>query len=61
VRSRNGFGSRMSPATVRAWEISPYVMTSAWTTFLTMWKNRGLVSKDMCAFLVSLDSIQVKK
>jgi hypothetical protein len=29
VRSRNGFGSRMSPATVRAWEISPYVMTSA--------------------------------
>jgi hypothetical protein len=38
------------------------VMTSAWTGLETMWKNRGLMSKDIrMLFLSPLTSIHVKK
>jgi hypothetical protein len=60
--SRNCFRSRTSPSTARAWTISSYVMTSAWTSFEAMWKNRGLTSKDIrVLFLSPITSIHVQK
>jgi hypothetical protein len=53
VQSRNGFRSRTYPSTASDWKISLYVLTSALTNLETMWKNRGLMSKHMCAFLAS--------
>jgi hypothetical protein len=62
LRSRNSFRNRTSPSTARAWKISSYVMTSAWTSLETMWKNRGLMSKDIhMLFLCPLTSVNVKK
>jgi hypothetical protein len=46
--SRNGFGSRMSSSTTRAWKISSYIMTSAWTTSGTMWKKKTNVQTYRC-------------
>jgi hypothetical protein len=53
VGSTSGFGSRTSPATARAWKISLYVMTSTWTSLETMWKNKGLMSKNVCMLSLS--------
>jgi hypothetical protein len=61
-RSRNGFGSRTAPSIARAWKISSYVVTVAWTSLGTVWKNRGLMSKHIrVLFLCPLISIQLKK
>jgi hypothetical protein len=61
-RYRNGFRSRMFPSTAKAWKISLYVTTSAWISLETMWKNKGLMSNDICVlFLSPLTSSHVKK
>jgi hypothetical protein len=62
MRSRNGFESRTSPCTARAWKISSHIMSSAWTSLETTWKNRGMMSKDIrVLFLFPLTSVHVKK
>jgi hypothetical protein len=54
VGSRNSFWSTTSPSTARAWKISSYNTTSAWSSKETMWKNRRTKSKTYpCAFLAS--------
>jgi hypothetical protein len=62
VGSRNCFGSKTSPSTAGTWKISWYIMTSAWTSLETTWKNRGLMPRDICVlFLSPLTSIHVKQ
>jgi hypothetical protein len=53
VGSRNGIRIGTSPSTTRGWKNPSYVMVSAWPSLKTMWKKRGLMSKDICAFLAS--------
>jgi hypothetical protein len=43
------------------WKISSHIMTSAWTSMGTMWKNRELMTKHMCAFLVTTYLRSLKK
>jgi len=45
LRFRSGFESNTSLFTTRAWKISSYSVLSAWTSTVTMWKNKGLVTK----------------
>jgi hypothetical protein len=52
-RSKNYFRSRKSPSTTRAWKISWYIMTGAWTSLGAMWKNRGLMSKHIHVLFLS--------
>jgi hypothetical protein len=44
-RSRSCLESSTSPFTIRTWKISSCSVLSAWKSTVTMWKNKGLVTK----------------